>query len=55
LGAVVSFFFCRTFICKTALLVKLFFFSSHKDMSWDEAEKSNLLQLSLQFISLIYA
>jgi len=30
--------------------VKLFFFSSHKDMSWGEAEKSSLLQLSLSSV-----
>jgi len=32
--------------------VKLFFSSSHKDISWDEAEKSSLLQLSLSHFSL---
>jgi len=34
---------CKTvgdaLIFKTALRVKLFFSSSHKDISWDEAEK----------------
>jgi len=34
--------------------MKLFFFFSHEDMSWDEAEKSSLLQLSPPFLSLIY-
>jgi hypothetical protein len=44
------FFFCQTLISKTASWVKLFF-SSHKDMSWDEAENSSLSQLSPSFLS----
>jgi len=48
-------FFCQTLISKTASWVKLFFFSSHKEMSWDEAKKSSLLQLSPSFLSLNYA
>jgi len=35
-------FICQTLIFKTALTMKLFFFPSHKNMSWDEAEKSSL-------------
>jgi len=35
--------------------VKLFFLSSHRDMSWNEAEKNSLLQLSPLFLSLNYA
>ena len=31
-------FFCQTLIFKTASWVKLFFPSSHKDISWDETE-----------------
>jgi len=45
-------FFYQTLISKIVLWVKLAFFSSHKDMSYDEAEKSSLLQLSPTFISL---
>jgi hypothetical protein len=45
-------FFCQTLISKTASWVKLFFFSSHKDMSWDEAKKNSLLQLSPPHFSL---
>ena len=48
------FFFCQTLVSKTASWMKLFLFFSPKDMSWDEAEKSSLLQLSLSFLSLIY-
>jgi len=33
------FFFCQTLISKTVSWMKLFFFFSHKDMSWDEAKK----------------
>jgi hypothetical protein len=44
-------FFCQKLISKAASWVKLFFFSSHKDMSGDEAEKvvycSSLPHLSL--------
>jgi len=36
------FFFCQTLISKIASWMKLFFFSSHKDISWDEVEKSSL-------------
>jgi len=46
-------FFCQTLISKTASWVELFSFS-HEDMSWDEVEKSSLLQLSPSFLSLIY-
>jgi len=49
------FFFAKHLFLKTASWVKLFFFSSHKDISWDEAEKSSLLQLSPLFLSFIYA
>ena len=49
------FFFCQTLIFKTTSLMKLFFSSSHKDISWNEAEKSSLLQLSPSFLSLNYA
>jgi len=34
--------------------VKLFFFLSHKEMKWDEAEKSSLFQLSPSFLSAIH-
>ena len=37
------FFFCQTLISKTASWVKLFFLSSHKDISWMKLEKSSLL------------
>jgi len=42
-------FFCQIFISKTALWVKLFFPSSHKDISWMKLEKSSLLQLLPHF------
>ena len=47
--AVVSCFFCQTLISKTASWVKLFFPSSHKDISWMKLEKSSLLQLLPHF------
>ena len=47
-----SCFFCETLISKTTLWMKLFFFS-HKNMSWDEAEKSAYCS-SLSLISLFY-
>jgi hypothetical protein len=50
--AVVSCFFCQTLVSKTASWAKQFFLSSHKDISWDETEKSSLLQSS--FLSLNY-
>jgi len=40
--AVVSYFISQTFIFETTSSMKLFFFFSHKDMSWDEAEKNSL-------------
>jgi len=42
-------FFCQTLISKTALWMKLFFSSSHKDISWMKLEKSSLLQLLPHF------
>jgi len=50
-----SFSFCQTFISKTVLWIKLFFLFSHKDMSWNKAEKISLLHLSPSFLSLNYA
>jgi len=47
-------FFCQTLISKTASWVKLFFPSSHKDISWIKLEKSSLLQLLLISLSLNY-
>jgi len=43
------FFFCQTLIFKTASWVKLFFPSSHRDISWMKLEKSSLLQLLPHF------
>jgi len=34
--------------------MKMFFPSSHKDISWNEAEKSSLLQLSISFFSTMH-
>jgi len=39
----------QTLIFKTALWVKLFFLSSHKDISWMKLEKSSLLQFLPHF------
>jgi len=36
------FFFYQTLISKTVSWVKVLFFSSHKELSWDEVEKSSL-------------
>jgi len=45
-------FFFQTLIFKTASWMKLFFFSSYKDISWDEAEKKVAYYSSLSLISL---
>jgi len=49
--AVVSCFFFQTLISKTASWVKLFFLSSHKDISWMKLEKSSLFSFSLISLS----
>jgi hypothetical protein len=51
LAKLMLFFICQTLISKIASRVKLFISSSHEDMSWDEAEKSSLSQLSPLFLS----
>jgi hypothetical protein len=43
-------FFYQTLIFKTTLWMKLFFSSSHKDMSWDESENSSLSHLSPSWV-----
>jgi len=45
----VNCFFCQTLISKTASWVKLFFHSSHKNISWMKLEKNSLLQLLPHF------
>jgi len=47
----VSCFFYETLISKTASWVKLFFSSSHKDISWNEARKK-IVYCSFFLISL---
>ena len=42
-------FFCQIFISKKVSWVKLFFPSSHKDISWMKLKKSSLLQLLPHF------
>jgi len=46
-----SYFICQTPISKTASWIKLFFSPSHKNMSWDEAEKKAYTS-SLPYFSL---